>query len=437
MTRLAPLLWELPILKIGRVDVSPLVGLAVEIVLVAAAYLVGRRVLPSLRGAGRPGGGLARSGRGVGRAVAPVLRNPLVLLGAAIVLPLLEALNGSALLTQTFGIELFIMLAIGLNIVVGFTGLLDLGYIAFYAVGAYTFALLGSAQMAHVVSKTVYLLVPHSPAPGLHVSMWLVLPVAGAAAAIFGILLGYPTLRLRGDYLAIVTLGFGEIVRIFANNLDSPVNITNGPRGINNVDPIWIGPYSFGDPHHLGPLLIQPYLNYYFLLLVLIVVTVFFVSRLATSRVGRAWTAIREDELAAEAAGINTRNLKLLAYASGGFFGGLAGAVFAASQHFIDPGSFGFAFSILVLCMVVVGGMGSIPGVVVGGALVAGLYFFTGEFGELRVLAFGLLLILVIILRPEGLLPSRQRRRELAPVELPPGSLPGLSATAPAESIER
>jgi branched-chain amino acid transport system permease protein len=166
-------------------------------------------------------------------------------------------------------------------------------------------------------------------------------------------------------------------------------------------------------------------------LIVLILITVFFVSRLATSRVGRAWAAIREDELAAEAGGINTRNLKLLAYASGGFFGGVAGAVFAAGQHFIDPGSFGFFFSILVVCMVVVGGMGSIAGVVVGTVLTGGLYFLTSQFGSFRVLIFGILLVVVIVVRPEGLLPSRQRQLELERVEAPPDAPPPLPATAP------
>ena len=157
--------------------------------------------------------------------------------------------------------------------------------------------------------------------------MWLILPLAGIMAAVFGVLVGFPTLRLRGDYLAIVTLGFGEITRIFANNLDEPVNITNGPRGVYDVDPIWLGGYSFGTSHQVLGFTIPAFLNYYYLLLLVILLTIFLVGRLAASRVGRAWAAIREDELAAEAGGINTRNLKLLAYASGGFFGGMAGAI--------------------------------------------------------------------------------------------------------------
>jgi branched-chain amino acid transport system permease protein len=231
---------------------------------------------------------------------------------------------------------------------------------------------------------------------------------------LFGALIGIPTLRLRGDYLAIVTLGFGEITRIFANNLDTPINITNGPSGVTSIDPIWIGNYSFGDPnHYLGPFRFTPFLNYYYLVFVLILLTVFVVNRLANSRVGRAWGAIREDETAAEVAGINTRNLKLLAYASGGFFGGLAGAVFAAGQHIIAPESFQLFVSILVLCMVVAGGMGSIPGSVLGAVVVGAVYFLTSQLQYLSILIFGMLLVLLIILRPQGILPSVQRQREL------------------------
>jgi branched-chain amino acid transport system permease protein len=410
---------------IGRANITPLVVLALQGLAVGAALYVGRRLLPLLKRR------LSRPAQTAGRVIAPTLRNPVLLLAVALILPLVELLTGGYLLSVTYGIELFVMLAIGLNIVVGYTGLLDLGYVAFYAVGAYTFALLGSSQLADLVHHTIYFLVPAGTSPGLHISMWLVMPLAGLLAAAFGVLIGFPTLRLRGDYLAIVTLGFGEITRIFANNLDEPVNITNGPRGVYDVDPIWLGNYSFGVTHHLGGFTIPSFLNYYYLLIVLILITVFFVSRLATSRVGRAWAAIREDELAAEAGGINTRNLKLLAYASGGFFGGVAGAVFAAGQHFIDPGSFGFFFSILVVCMVVVGGMGSIAGVVVGTVLTGGLYFLTSQFGSFRVLIFGILLVVVIVVRPEGLLPSRQRQLELERVEAPPDAPPPLPATAP------
>jgi branched-chain amino acid transport system permease protein len=284
----------------------------------------------------------------------------------------------------------------------------------------------------------------HPAAPGIHASALLLLPLAGIVAALFGVLIGLPTLRLRGDYLAIVTLGFGEITRIFANNLDEPINLTSGPNGIVNIDPISVGSYSFGDIHnHLGPLniphalnllglpgdrigpiFIPPFLNYYYLVLVLLVLTIFVVARLANSRVGRAWTAIREDEVAAEAAGINARNLKLLAYASGGLFGGMAGAVFAAGQHLISPESFVLFFSILVLCMVVVGGMGNIPGPALGAVAIGLPYFLSTQLASLRVLIFGLILVAMIILRPAGILPSQQRLKELIDTETEAGLPP-------------
>lgn len=365
-----------------------------------------------------------------GRVAATGLRNVYVLIAIGLLLPLVELLTGGYLITVTYSIELYVMLAIGLNIVVGFTGLLDLGYVAFFAVGAYVYGIFASPQLSAVVQHATYFLVPQSGTPGIHISMWILLPLAGITAALFGVLIGIPTLRLRGDYLAIVTLGFGEITRIFANNLDQPINITNGPNGVVDIDPIFLGNYSFGDPNHfIGPLRFTPFLNYYYLVFVLILITVFFVNRLANSRVGRAWGAIREDETAAEVAGINTRNLKLLAYASGGFFGGMAGAVFAAGQHIIAPDSFQLFVSILVLCMVVAGGMGSIPGSIVGAVVVGAVYFLTSQFQYLSILVFGLLLVLLIILRPQGFLPSAQRQRELEVDESP--AVPPHSETVP------
>ena len=215
---------------------------------------------------------------------------------------------------------LYILLALGLNIVVGFAGLLDLGYIAFYAVGAYVYALLAS---------------PHF---GLHWPFWAILPLGAAVAALFGILLGAPTLKLRGDYLAIVTLGFGEIVRIFLNNLDQPFNITNGPRGIARIDPVAIDGVSFGVTDRVGGLAFTGPIKYYYLLLAMVVVVIFINVRLQNSRIGRAWEAIREDEIAARAMGINTRNMKLLAFAMGASFGGVAGGMFSAIQELRQPG---------------------------------------------------------------------------------------------------
>jgi len=312
---------------------------------------------------------------------------------------------------------LYTMLAIGLNIVVGFAGLLDLGYIAFYAVGAYAYALLAS---------------PHFH---LHLPWWILLPLGAMLAASFGVILGAPTLRLRGDYLAIVTLGFGEIIRILLNNLNAPVNITNGPQGVNLIDPIAIDGLSFARTNTLlGVQLPGTHLHYY-LFLILAVLVIFICLRLEDSRIGRAWVAIREDEIAAQATGINTRNIKLLAFAMGATFGGLAGGLFASLQGFVSPESFALWESITVLCMVVLGGMGHVAGVVLGALVLAtlpemlratagpiqqhllGRVVFDPE--SLRMLLFGLALILVMLLRPAGLWPSPMRRRELTSARAP------------------
>ena len=306
---------------------------------------------------------------------------------------------------------LYIMLALGLNIVVGYAGLLDLGYIAFFAVGAYCYALLGSPQL------------------GLHLPFWIVLPLGALLACIFGVLLGAPTLRLRGDYLAIVTLGFGEIIRIFLNNLNAPINITNGPQGISMIDPIRFGEFSLGNSHELFGLTFPSVHLHYYLFLLFTLLVIFISLRLEDSRIGRAWMAIREDEVAAEAMGINTRNIKLLAFAMGATFGGLAGGLFAGFQGFVSPESFSLTESITVLCMVVLGGMGNINGVLLGGMLLVllpeVLRHGSGPaqqilFGKtlidpesLRMLLFGLALITVMLWRPAGLWPSNQRRREL------------------------
>ncbi len=306
---------------------------------------------------------------------------------------------------------LYIMLALGLNIVVGFAGLLDLGYIAFYAVGAYTYALLAS---------------PHF---GLHWPAWAILPIGALVAGIFGVLLGAPTLRLRGDYLAIVTLGFGEIIRIFMNNLNAPINITNGPKGIARIDPISIGGHSLSKSIDVFGITVPGLTLYYYLFLVLTVLIVIVGIRLQNSRIGRAWVAIREDEVAAKACGIDTRNVKLLAFAMGASFGGVAGGLFAGFQEFVSPESFGLMESIMVLCMVVLGGMGHIPGVILGGLLLAVLpeAFRHGAvpmqnwaFGKvlidpenLRMLLFGLALILVMLYKPAGLWPEKQHRLEM------------------------
>ena len=301
---------------------------------------------------------------------------------------------------------LYAMLALGLNIVVGYAGLLDLGYIAFYAIGAYVYALLAS---------------PHF---GLHWSPFIILPIGAIVAGFFGVMLGAPTLRLRGDYLAIVTLGFGEIVRLFMNNLDRPVNLTNGPQGINLIDPI----ISLQQPLQLFGLRITAVYFYYYLFLVLAGTVVFVSIRLQDSRVGRAWMAIREDEMAAKACGINTRNIKLLAFAMGASFGGVAGGLFAGFQGFVSPESFVLLESIMVLCMVVLGGMGNITGVILGAALLTitpevlrdianpvqqaliGRTLIDPE--NLRMLLFGIALVATMLFRPQGIWPARRNQEK-------------------------
>ena len=352
-----------------------------------------------------------------------VRRKPLAgMLLAALALGLLPFVVGSGMGNAWVRVLdfalLYIMLALGLNIVVGFAGLLDLGYIAFYAIGAYLYALLAS---------------PHF---GLHWPPWAILPLGAAVAGLFGVLLGAPTLRLRGDYLAIVTLGFGEIIRIFLNNLNSPINITNGPQGIARIDPLSITGLSLARPLQLFGLTVPGIYLTYYLFVALALAIIFITLRLEDSRIGRAWVAIREDEIAAKACGINTRNIKLLAFAMGASFGGIAGGLFAGFQEFVSPESFSLMESVMVLCMVVIGGMGHIPGVILGGFLLAVLpeAFRHGAgpvqqalFGRvlldpesLRILAFGLALILMMIYRPAGLWPSPTRRREFARSETEP-----------------
>ena len=306
---------------------------------------------------------------------------------------------------------LYVMLALGLNIVVGYAGLLDLGYVAFFAVGAYFYALLAS---------------PHFD---IHLPFWLLLPLGATIACVFGVLLGAPTLRLRGDYLAIVTLGFGEIIRIFLVNLNAPINITNGPQGVNLIDPVRLGDFSLAQTHALLGAALPAVYNYYYLFLLLTLAVIFVSMRLEDSRIGRAWVAVREDEVAAAAMGINTRNVKLLAFAMGASFGGVSGGLFAGFQGFVSPESFTIIESVTILCMVVLGGMGHIPGVILGAVLLVVLpealrYLGPAQqmlFGrvladpaDLRLLVFGLALILVMVLRPSGLWPSTIRRRELA-----------------------
>lgn len=292
-------------------------------------------------------------------------------LAAAVLVPL--ALNRYYIdvLTQ---VGIYATLALGLNIVVGLAGLLNLGYIAFYAVGAYAYGLLATR---------------------VDLSFWQVLPLGGVLAAVFGVLLGFPALRLRGDYLAIVTLGFGEMIRIVLNNWDS---LTGGPNGIIGIARPSLFGFIFSHPIH-----------YYYLILAVVLLTIFAVNRLNQSRLGRAWTAMRDDEVAAEATGIDLVKTKLLAFGLGATWAGLAGVFFASKMTFISPESFTFFESVLVLCMVVLGGMGSIPGVILGAAMLLILPEMMRQFALYRMLVFGAAMVGMMVMRPKGLLTARRR----------------------------
>ena len=329
---------------------------------------------------------------------------------------------------------LYVLLALGLNVVVGYAGLLDLGYVAFYAVGAYMLGLLASPQLTDTFTwfATTF---PN----GLHTPWWVVIPLGALVAGGAGVLLGAPTLKLRGDYLAIVTLGFGEIVRVFMNNLDAPVNITNGPKGIAGIDEISILGVNLGKTGHWFGLEWPKVTNYYFLFLALVVFAVIICYRLERSRIGRAWMAIREDEVAAKAMGINTRNLKLLAFGMGATFGGVSGVMFASFQGFISPESFSLQESVIIVAMVVLGGIGHLPGVIVGALLLAALpevlRYVAGPLQQLtdgrldasilRQLLIALAMIGIMLSRPRGLWPSPEHGRTTSPsLRMPDPAVP-------------
>ena len=334
---------------------------------------------------------------------------------ALLVLPLILQQFGNAWVRIVNIALLYTMLALGLNIVVGYAGLLDLGYVAFFAVGAYLYGLLASPHLTDNFAAIAAMF-----PGGLHLSVWLALPLALLLAAIAGVLLGIPVLKLRGDYLAIVTLGFGEIIRIFLNNLDHPFNITNGPKGINQIDSVRVFGLNLGKPLSIGGFEVASVSLYYYLFLVLVLVTVFVCQRLQDSRVGRAWMAIREDEIAAKAMGLNVRNLKLLAFGMGASFGGVSGAMFAAFQGFVSPESFSLMESVMIVAMVVLGGLGHLPGVVLGALLLSALpevlRYVAGPLQQmtdgrldaaiLRQLFIALAMIIIMLLRPRGLWPS-------------------------------
>lgn len=310
---------------------------------------------------------------------------------------------------------LYVMLALGLNIVVGYAGLLDLGYVAFYAVGSYMFALMASPHLS-VNFEAFQAAFPE----GLHSPIWLVIPLGAGVAALFGVMLGAPTLKLRGDYLAIVTLGFGEIIRVFLNNMEDPINLTNGPRGIGQIDSFHIFGVDLGKSWEIGGYTLPSVTLYYYLFLALVISSVVICYRLETSRIGRAWMAIREDEIAAKAMGINTRNMKLLAFGMGATFGGVSGAMFASFQGFVSPESFSLQESIMIVAMVVLGGIGHIPGVILGALMLSALpevlRYVAGDIQSmtdgridasiLRQLLVALAMIIIMLVRPRGLWPS-------------------------------
>jgi len=319
----------------------------------------------------------------------------------------------------------FVIMAVGLNIVVGYAGLLDLGYVAFYAMGAYTAAWFASVQFAH---RDIHFgaVGVREGTPGIHISIWLLLILAGIFTAIIGVIIGLPTLRLRGDYLAIVTLGFGEILPQVARNGDNlgGFNLTNGPNGITPIDSPGFGSLSYlsgsGSFFTSGRL-------FFWSVLVLVAITVFCSIRLRDSRLGRAWIAIREDETAAAAIGVPLMRTKTWAYATGAFFGGIAGAYFAAFKSSTFPNDFNFNISAFILSMVILGGMGNVWGVIFGAAFLAYLnqeglanigHSLNNTFGtnlDVPLYQFGIygaIIVLVMLIRPTGLIPSARRRAE-------------------------
>ncbi|MGH2710221.1 MAG: branched-chain amino acid ABC transporter permease [Actinomycetota bacterium] len=325
--------------------------------------------------------------RQVGRIASFVLVLALLLLLPQIVGPFLSQVIGT--------VGLFVLLGLGLNIVVGFAGLLDLGYVAFFAVGAYVTALMTSPRSVLNDGD------PGSP-------YWLAIPVTVVVAALVGVLIGAPVLRLRGDYLAIVTLGFGEIARVIIA-ADATKDWLGGPQGILGIPSPVIAGVNLGEPQF-----------FYYLVVLFCLLAVYVSVRLQDSRVGRAWAAMREDESVAEATGISVVRYKLLAFAIGGAIGSLSGSLFAARIGSVFPSSFQLIVSITALAVIILGGMGSIRGVVVGAAVLVGLPEVLREFGEYRLLFYGAILVALMILRPEGLLPNVRRRRELHEAELPP-----------------
>lgn len=308
---------------------------------------------------------------------------------------------------------IYIAMALGLNIVVGFAGLLDLGFVAFFAIGAYTYGIFSTVQANYFLPGDLF------PLSGS--TFWVFILIGGFIAALFGVVLGLPVLRVKGDYLAIVTLGFGEMIRIIFNNLEKPVNITNGAKGISSINPPNLFGFEFTHPH-----------QFYFIVIAILAFVIFGVKRFEHSRIGRSWKAVRENEIAAQSMGVPLIRTKLTAFAVGASFSGMMGVVFAAKQTFIDPSSFTLLESITILVMVVLGGMGSVPGVILGAALITILNIQVlteltnwlnqlTQQGVVRIpyalspskmqrFIFGAILILFAVFRPNGLISARNRK---------------------------
>ncbi|HVN53928.1 MAG TPA: hypothetical protein VMT46_06315 [Anaerolineaceae bacterium] len=392
---------------------------------------------------------------------------------ALVLIPIIGARN-IFYLEVIFQIALFAALALGLNIVVGFAGMLNMGYVAFYAVGAYLWAIFGSQQLflLHSIPGTA----PPTDKFFLPADTFYLFLFGGMIlAALVGILLGLPVLRVRGDYLAIVTLGFGEVIRVLANNLDKPINLTNGPQGITPIQrPTLPGPLLAALNTVLTPVVGHPVsqgdfynLFFYALSLLVAILVIVVVIRLDDSKVGRAWAAIREDELAASAMGIPIVRYKLLAFAVGASFAGVMGVIFAASRTFVSPESFNFMQSIGVLSMVILGGLGSIPGVILGAALVTILnlqvlqelslwlnslrqsdaviplinFAWKNLSGQLdpakyQRMLFGLILIVMMIYRQEGLIPAQRRKRQKAEAPAAEGENGASGEASPRAEVE-
>jgi len=379
-----------------------------------------------------------RGGWNTARGIVPQWVWALVFLALAFLYPYL--ISNEDLLDASIQTLAYIIMALGLNIVVGFAGLLDLGYVAFYAIGAFVIGWFGSQQFPDVNGgKGIHILVngesplSHQPIPGIHINFFLVIFIAAAITAVWGAILGAPTLRLRGDYLAIVTLAFGEIVpRIFENGTSGLFGIgstdfSNGRQGITPIDKINL-PWENGAGQQFDyPLQLEPV---YYVALGMVLLTIFVNRRLRDSRLGRAWIAVREDEVAAASMGVNLVRTKLWAYAIGAAFGGFAGAFLGTYNNTVNVDQFEFGFSVFILAMIIVGGMGNIWGVLVGAIALSMM----NRFGlpELNKLSdplgfdvtsisfgiFGFFLLIMMVLRPEGLIPSRRRRLELHEAEI-------------------